>query len=887
VKNAKKGFLFTAIILAIISLALLLVFYRVDAEKMKDKIEREQLRNMQMREIANIYSEENMENVVYLLSYKAITCLNARVSTYEESALKRYGVYFDEGGGDGLLFVKGNFTTLFNVSRYRGYDVRNPPAPDPVPNCMPTNFQDFVNDVNKFASGMGFNSEANISGIYFNQSAPKSPGSSEYYVLPWHIDVYMNFSIRINDTEMTRNYTKNLSIKVRIPIYGMLDPVYTREYKEIEAALGVDTTNPPNKAVHPVYAPRRALIYTVAKKDDGAIHQQDFDDDLVRVLAYYGYPVDLYNRSNSADGGVTLTTEFLSNYSIIFIIFTEPDGGAVETDLDYTPNTGDAFNLSNYVGEGHGLAIIFNCSTVDKANQLYGALGGVGNLALPGGGNCENREDGIAVAADKELDEFLLFKTRVLGGTDEEATLNQPNIPNNPGREEKVLETGMSKGAISLFENASVRIIFDGNFRRFMDSKSSPSCNVRSFDNSKYIRNIADFLVSGNNRSIYVKQLMKQETDSSMPRGKGWMYGNWTYFDNTKAYDAQPDADILVVDLTVAGHPSTGDLLPGQTLNTKYDAFIVLTVPTAGADTASEINILTIPGAEVKDCGGGNKCNAPLYLETDNCLDCLNWTTGCAGGACPYGGHIAYNMQSAAAKRAIDKPFLILPKSDFDTKVNGKSSKILFVTNTWDTSTLTWENSKNIIQTDSKIPVLVNSPNNYREIYDIEWFRDLTICTHYAVTALGPNFLHRHIDPWNTYNSSDGNTKGDANGIETLFVLKRDDLESWDFSRVDYQFFSPDYSPIDANNVIINPDNPSGSVPAGAVVGDFGYRVKGMPGCKSRTLCSCPEDTPLRAFRLRDKDADDVMQKYLGNLGSDYDHLLCKNPNQDDCGKCS
>ena len=120
------------------------------------------------------------------------------------------------------------------------------------------------------------------------------------------------------------------------------------------------------------------------------------------------------------------------------------------------------------------------------------------------------------------------------------------------------------------------------------------------------------------------------------------------------------------------------------------------------------------------------------------------------------------------------------------------------------------------------------------EFYDIENFRDFTMCSYYVKDENGPSYFQRLMA------DSFKQKKDKKFGIATVMVWQ--DIQFVDSdrrSRLDYEFF--------------NSKN--------------GEKIRGMPGCKNGPLCS-EDSSPLGQFKL----THDSIEDYLGEQ-----HLSCDN----------
>lgn len=117
----------------------------------------------------------------------------------------------------------------------------------------------------------------------------------------------------------------------------------------------------------------------------------------------------------------------------------------------------------------------------------------------------------------------------------------------------------------------------------------------------------------------------------------------------------------------------------------------------------------------------------------------------------------------------------------------------------------------------------------YHEIYEITPLRDMTVCGFYVKGGRGPSFFQRML----AVPAGDPSVNNERLGIETIVAGqwaggKLDQLHD-EKSRVDFEFYSePPLDPVRLD------------------------KIKGMPGCKSKDMCSSDEATTdgIGKFRM-------------------------------------
>jgi len=284
--------------------------------------------------------------------------------------------------------------------------------------------------------------------------------------------------------------------------------------------------------------------------------------------------------------------------------------------------------------------------------------------------------------------------------------------------------------------------------------------------------------------------------EDDVVEGKGWFFGNVT--------DKPCDYNETKAKLNVLVTPyfDTMDCPNG-------------TISLAGvADSFGGVIVTTVPQWNMTNSVVISNCNYTTYRQT-GCLDCLNRTDGVnitPGAFCPSTAPQLSNIN------LVNVPFIAVDGDNWlnDTPADKYGDKHVLFDNEHELKT----------------------QDGYHRIWNMEPLRDLVLCGYYVEAGEAPSFLQRFTKT--AAELSAGEYDMDF-GIET-FVEGRwaggdYDTDHESCSRVDHNFYH--------------------NYPTTCVEGT---RIKGMPGCKSKDMCT---DSP----------ADPFTAQFLGRFRMDDYHM--------------
>lgn len=304
--------------------------------------------------------------------------------------------------------------------------------------------------------------------------------------------------------------------------------------------------------------------------------------------------------------------------------------------------------------------------------------------------------------------------------------------------------------------------------------------------------------------------------DEQVAEGKGWFFGNITT-DPCIWNDTDVKAKLYVLVHDYFNESDGRDCGTGVNL-TLADV----------ADYFGGVIVTNLPKDNITIDNHRSDCTYYIHKQY-KCLDCLTWTDA----------EPVVQPQPKGKSDCVGTDKTIIPGTEVNVPfvaVDGDNWRIGEINKWKDVN-----NDTHVLFDNEKETVL---EDGYHRIWNIEPLRDLVLCGYYVETGNAPSFLQRF--------TRDGpKLEGEEYGIET-FVEGRwaggeDDRNHENCSRVDHVFYNSSYSPYTTCD------------------GEQkGIRIKGMPGCKSKEMCTFGQasdslyfDAPLGRFVMDNASIED------------------------------
>jgi hypothetical protein len=289
------------------------------------------------------------------------------------------------------------------------------------------------------------------------------------------------------------------------------------------------------------------LVYVTSLT--GRYDQTYFDEDLPTILENYGYFVTVTDRSSTPE----ITSSLLAGYDELWFLSTYPSSIAKLSKSEINA-------ILEFRNQGHGLQIMsdhtdqYGQDFSDDANQLSIPLG------VNFFGRTDHGPDSQPIAPD--FVQYPLFTdVNTISGHDSEGKMNV----NSPVQ---VVATYNGDNLIAVLDDGNGRVVFDVSFTRFFDA-GNPDAGGYDWiligGTPQYIRNIADWLKSGENQPIIARLLGYWSFDEGIGNTvhddsgnghDGIIYGgtNWTTgisgsalsFDGVDDYVEVPDVSDFI-----------------------------------------------------------------------------------------------------------------------------------------------------------------------------------------------------------------------------------------------------------------------------------------------------------------------------------------------------
>ncbi len=303
--------------------------------------------------------------------------------------------------------------------------------------------------------------------------------------------------------------------------------------------------------------------------------------------------------------------------------------------------------------------------------------------------------------------------------------------------------------------------------------------------------------------------------DNMAPEGAGWFYGPMT-----------------------EDYPGEG-IFQNTSLLSKIGQYIFVAEKVnqtviSFADLYGALLITTQPGIEKGKTDIYAGCTYQQYMQT-NCVNCLETYEAITPGLpCPEHP----NNNRIISGTEINVPF-IAASGNFGANL----SKIPIVNRTGMP-----DESQQFVLFDNQYETASQKQQGHHRIWDITRLRDMLICGHY-VKGIGPSFFQRMLA-----NSED--IKNEELGIETFLAGKwaggADDQDNDYRSRLDWEFYRE-----------MN-----------------GYtRIKGMPGCKSKQMCTLSNQNATEVGIGKFKLSIDAIKRYdLGEIACQSSGPITSSP---------
>ncbi|HII53869.1 hypothetical protein COT30_04450 [Candidatus Micrarchaeota archaeon CG08_land_8_20_14_0_20_49_17] len=336
-------------------------------------------------------------------------------------------------------------------------------------------------------------------------------------------------------------------------------------------------------------------------------------------------------------------------------------------------------------------------------------------------------------------------------------------------------------------------------------------------------------------------------------RGKGWYYGEAKLLNTLPANSTQWKDMIIVIphlsNITSTPQPCVVDTT-SPFLNPKCVTLADILAPDVfGAIILESDPNLTIGATETK-----GSCTYTVVTETGECLDCLSYHA--VDPAHPKDLSPCSPEKEKVVSNSVAAPFIAgagAYKLNTPYKYYFSFSDDLLSVNRIDGGE---PRSYALIDNSEE----VNEIGGYHYELDIEPLRDSMVCSYFVSSSSAPNYLQRLIAVPPTPFPASGN----ANGIETFLVGK---------------YVSDTENPIGAGggNLYSKLDREFLTSYVNNEAGDHAHKVKGMPGCKNKVMCTESRTAlqPVGIFALKSGSGGAYTQYVDASGPIDELSLLC------------
>lgn len=236
------------------------------------------------------------------------------------------------------------------------------------------------------------------------------------------------------------------------------------------------------------------LVYSTRARGT-ALRATDFDTDLPAILAQDGHSVSVFDRDSSSID--TLSAAILSKYDQLWFISTETSPEVL--------SLSEVQAIQDFHTAGKGIMVISDgCAYTGPANQFSPALG----VRFTSDRCCDCNHCGGGIGCLISTSGFAPHE--IWNGVSEiQANLNEGDLAVVSTGE--IIATDNNINMVAVGTGVGGRVAWDATVYRFSDATGHPNLAVTYADNARYVRNLANWLGTGDSTPPTISVSMNPE----------------------------------------------------------------------------------------------------------------------------------------------------------------------------------------------------------------------------------------------------------------------------------------------------------------------------------------------------------------------------------------